>query len=324
VKKKNKKKTKNSSKNRKPSTSKPRKAPSTPREFVLDQFSLAEMQKTKERTKAILEYDWLFYSEIAHQRKQIEDKLVETLIIASYSGFEFKGWQRAVKWKYGLHPFSTVGSLNDPGGRFNIGDFNPQNVPIFPALYLAKDKNTALQETLGQVQPSGSELSAQEIALTSNSSISIVSVNGYLEKVFDLRSAKKLTKFTNLIKSFKISSQLFRTAKTLELSEPSLVKKPSQLLELILDKNWRICPMQQDIPSASQIFGQLIYRAGVEGILYPSKLTGETCLAIFTKNFDHSPSYLELNDKPPHPKVPKRVDETNWKICDLSPDEVIL
>ena len=324
MKKQNKKKTKKSTKSRQPSTFKLREALSPPKEFVLDQFSYSEMQKTKTRAKDNLEYHWSFYSELAHQRKEIEDKLLETLILTSFSGFEFKGWQRAVKWKYGLHPLSTVGSLNDPGGRFNIGDFNPQNVPIFPALYLAEDKNTALQETLGQVQPSDSELSAQEIALTSDSSISIVSVNGYLEKVFDLRSAKKLAKFTNLVKSFKIPSHLFKTAKTLKMSEPRISKKPSELLEIILDKDWRICPMQQDIPSASQIFGQLVYRAGIEGILYPSKLTGKICLAIFTKNFDHSSSYLELNDKALHPKVPKRIDETNWKICGLSPDEVIL
>lgn len=324
MKKRNKKKTKTPAKTSQPSTSKSRDKSVRPKEFVIDQFSLVEMQKEKERTKDILEYQWSFYSELAHQRKEVEDKLIETLVLTSFTGFQLNGWQRAVKWKYGLHPLSTVGSLNDPGGRFNIGDFNPQNVPIFPALYLAKDKNTALQETLGQTQPSDSELSAQEIALTSSSSISIVSVNGYLEKVFDLRSAKKLTKFVNLIKSFKISPHLFKTAKTLELQEPNFVKKTSELHGILLEEDWRISPVQNDIPSASQIFGQLIYRAGIEGILYPSKLTGKTCLAIFTKNFDHSPSYLELNDKPPHPKVPKRVDETNWKICDLSPDEVIL
>ena len=91
------------------------------------------------------------------------------------ASFEFKNWQRAVKYKYGLHPFSTAGSLCDPGGRFNDGDLNP-NVRQFPALYVATNKDTALQEVFGQ-SDTGSDLTSLERALTHPQSETIVSVS---------------------------------------------------------------------------------------------------------------------------------------------------
>ncbi len=80
--------------------------------------------------------------------------------------------------------------------------------------------------------------------------------------------------------------------------------------------------MSYDVPSGSQIFGQLIYFAGVEGILYTSKLTGKDCLAIYPDNFGKSDSFIELDDDPPSPKVPTRLDSENFKICHLPFNEL--
>ena len=60
--------------------------------------------------------------------------------------FSFKSWFRAVKWRYSNHPLCTLGSLKDPGGRFNIGNMNPNLIPQFSALYIAQDKETAEKE----------------------------------------------------------------------------------------------------------------------------------------------------------------------------------
>ena len=71
--------------------------------------------------------------------------------------------------------------------------------------------------------------------------------------------------------------------------------------------------MPFDVPYSSQIFGQLVAEAGIDGILYPSKFTGKDCLAIFPQNFDDSSgSFLELDgDLPPVVKI-RRLDAKTW------------
>lgn len=286
-------------------------------EYLLEHGTIQNMRMAKEQTKAMLKYNWDYYSDLARQRNQIQEDLKKALIQASISNFKIDKWQRAVKWKYGLHPLSTVGSLSYIGNRFNTGKDVNSAVPNFPALYLASDKDTALQETLGQIEVKNSSLSARELALTNSQSEVIVSVSGELEKVFDLRSADSLEGFVELIKNFKLSKALEESAKFLGLAKPDLVKRADQLLETLLAADWQKAPSQFDVPSNSQIFGHLIYQAGIEGILYPSKLTGKDCLVIFIHNFLGSSSYLAFDDEPPHPDVPRRIDSDNWRICDL-------
>jgi hypothetical protein len=86
---------------------------------------------------------------------------------------------------------------------------------------------------------------------------------------------------------------------------------------------WRINPSRYDVPANSQIFGHLIHSAGIEGILYPSKFTKELCLALFPKNFVETESFFQMDDEPPHLKVPTRIDGTNWRLCELTADEVM-
>src|SRR5207253_1985063 len=94
-------------------------------------------------------------------------------------------------------------------------------------------------------------------------------------------------------------------------------KTTKQMLESLLNPNWRNVPTLCDIPANSQIFGQLVLNAGIEGILYPSKLTGDHCLAIFPVNFAGSSSYVELGaDAPTKLLGPRRIDAGNWESCD--------
>ena len=292
-------------------------------EYLLEQGTLQDMRAAKDRTAALLKYNWEYYSELALQRSQIQDELTKALIQPCISNYRFDKWQRAVKWKYGLHPLSTLGSCTYIGGRFNTGSDVNSEVPSFPALYLACDKDTALQETLGQMDVNGCGLTPRELALTNPQSEVIVSVSGVLEKVFDLRTAGSLKMFTALIKEFQLSNALKESAKFLGMSKPDVITQPNQLLETLLAGDWRVPPSMYDVPANPQIFGYLIYQAGIEGILYPSKLTSKDCLVVFPRNFAASSSNITFDDEAPHSKVPKRIDCTNWRVCELSARELI-
>lgn len=297
------------------------KLPGVP--YLLEQGSLQDMRNAKSRTADELKYSWDYYSELALQRSQVQDELTQALIKSCTSNYQFKGWQRAVKWKYSRHPLSAVGSLTYIGGRFNTGVDVNSEVPTFPAIYLARDKDTALQETLGQTKMKNSRLTPRELALTDPQSEAIVSVSGVLEKVFDLSGSNSLKCFTDLIKNFHFSHGLKASAKNLGLSQPTVIKRPQELLNSLLKNDWRHEPSLYDVPANSQIFGYLVYQAGIEGILYPSKLTGKNCLAVFSRNFNMSSSYIELDDEPPDDKVPRKIDSSNFRLCDFSPNELI-
>ena len=279
-----------------------------------------QIKASRKRTNDLLKYHWQHYSELACQRNTIQDQIQQALIQTAIP-YEISQWQRAVKYKYGLHPLSTVGSLSFIGGRFNTGKGVNSEVPFFPGLYLAQNKDTALQEHLGQI--SNEHLTPREIALTNPTSETIVSISGKLDKVFDLTHPDTLIPFIKLIKNFKFSKELKATAKKLKLQDSKIIKTPEALLETFLDPNWRASPSQFDIPSNSQILGHLVYSAGVEGILYPSKFTGQLCLVVYPKNFLNTDSFIMLDDEAPHEKVPTRIDSTNWRLSDMEAKEII-
>jgi len=118
--------------------------------WILEHGSLKEMRAVKKRNEDISKYQWEHYYELARQRQNIQDELQQALIQTCLPNYTFKYWQRAVKYKYGLHPFSTAGSIINIGGRFNTGKDVNSEAQVFPALYLASNKDTALQEHLGQ------------------------------------------------------------------------------------------------------------------------------------------------------------------------------
>jgi hypothetical protein len=222
-----------------------------------------------------------------------------------------------------LHPLSTVGSLAYIGGRFNIGQEVNSGVPSFPALYVAKDKDTALQEHLAQIDiVDKNDLTPRDLALTNPQSETIISVSGWLETIFDLTDEKNLTPLTDIIKEFKINPQLVETARQLSLQEPKIITTVETCLKNLLAPDWRKLPSRFDVPSTSQIFGHLVYSAGIEGILYNSKFTSKSCLAMFPHNFKNTKSFLIMDDETPHDMVPMRVDATSWYFCDLDIDEI--
>ncbi|MBN20374.1 MAG: hypothetical protein CL678_03725 [Bdellovibrionaceae bacterium] len=292
-------------------------------EIVLEQLSLGEMRANKKRVKEVLDYYWKFYSELAGQRKNIQDELLSILSRDAIGPVEEKDWQRANKIKYSLHPLCVVGSLNSPtGGRFNISKkLNEINFPSFPALYAAEDRETAEFELLCQ-DNSEAELSNYDFALTKKQSISVSRISFKLDKCFDLRETKKLKRFVNKIKGFTISPDLKKMAKQLGLDTPGMVTLPSQLKETLLTPDWRDWPMQFDVPANPQIFGQLLTAAGIQGILYPSKMTGRDTVAIFTRNFENSDSWVEYEDDLLVSAVPKKIGASNYGMAEMTPKQL--
>src|SRR3989338_7206688 len=280
--------------------------------ILLDQFSVADIHKWSAFKDQFLKYHWDYYNELAYQRSQIADEIKKSLLEAAQKTFTFEKWQRAVKYKYALKPFSTTGSINDPaGGRFNIGYINPSQFPSFPALYIASDKNTAYQELLCQKIDPGKEDIAFNFALSSSASTTNFSLSGSLNSIINLKKPERLEPFVDLIKDFSISDTLKKTAKNIGEKEPDLIRTVPKLIDALLDTNWRLWPMQFDVPVSSQIFGQLVSGAGIEGILYPSKFTGNDCLAIYPQNIEEG-SFIQLDDPaPPEVKI-RRLDVTTW------------
>jgi hypothetical protein len=278
--------------------------------FLLERFSLEDISRWTALRDKILRYHWEYYSSLAYQRSRLTDDIRAALLDASEKPFPFARWQRVVKYKYALEPLSVAGSLADIGGRFNIGDIDPARFPPFPALYLASDSPTALQETLGQ--DNHQELNSLELALSKPASIANVSVSGSLDAVINLNAPEKLKRFVELIKDFVVPGHLARTTQEAKWEPPELIRTVAQLLNAFLYPDWRQWANLYDVPVASQIFGQLVVDAGIEGILYPSKFSGKDCLAVFPQNFEND-SFVALDDEPPPGARLRRLDAKTWK-----------
>lgn len=280
--------------------------------FLLDQFTLDDLNRWTSLRDKILQYHWEYYGSLAYQRSRVTDEIKAALLEAANRPFKFSQWQRVVKHKYAVEPLSVSGSLADVGGRFNIGDIDHARFPPFPALYIASDRPTALQESLGQDQPLGSNLNALELALTKPTSIASVSLSGSLDAVIDLNRPDRLHRFMDLIKDFVVPGRLTETMREVGWASPELIRTVPKLMQVLLDPKWREWPMLYEVPIASQIFGRLVADAGIEGILYPSKFSGKGCLAVFPQNLTNE-SHVVLDDEPPPETTLRRLDAKTWR-----------
>ncbi|MCI0443292.1 RES family NAD+ phosphorylase [bacterium] len=284
------------------------------RKYELDRYNdIGDIAEYKRKTSHIQRFHWDYYNELAYQRSEIFDKLQLALIEKSVKSYDFDGWQRAVKYKYSLNPLSMEGSVTDPGGRFNIGAIDTTKFPMFPALYVAKEKETAIEELLAQKSDTKTQgMDPLEVALTKKDSITIVAVRGLLDQIFDLHDSENLRPFFKLIKTLKLSRKLIASAKKLKQT-CRLVKSIGELSYSLLAPTWRQFPQLVDIPANSQIFGQIVLAAGIQGILYPSKFSNKQCLAIFPQTFLNSGSFVELIGDLPQINIPRRMDSGNWE-----------
>jgi RES domain-containing protein len=276
----------------------------------LDSGLIADIPKSKALYEQLRQFQWEYYSELAYQRNKIYDALKSSLRERA-APFDLSKWQRVVKYKYALHPLRTDGSVVDPGGRFNIGEIDPARYPVFPALYVASDKGTALAELLGRNTGSGS-LTPAELALTKPDSIAAVSLSGRLDAVLDIRNDSSLAAFVSLIKGFRLTRTLSSNATRLGFPL-NIIRTVHELTSVLAAPDWRNWPTLYDVPAPCQIFGRIALDAQVEGILYNSALTDRPCLAIYHDNFHNSSSYIELDDPSPPELTLRRLDSSNCK-----------
>ena len=135
------------------------------------------------------------------------------------------------------------------------------------------------------------------------------------EPVLDIHRAACLKNFIELTRHFTFSDRLKKLAGLLHFPPPRLIATAEELKRNLLDPLWRFLPMQMDIPSNSQIFGQIAMEAGVGGILYPSVLTGEDCIAVFPTCVPGTSSFLVVDDPVPKEVKCARLDETTLDDC---------
>lgn len=285
--------------------------PPNPTVYHLDTFSLEDVRQWKRGQDEFVRVYWNWYSQLAHQRSRILPKLKAALSDAAVGPLDFNGYQRAVKYKWALEPLSVRGSLLDEvGGRFNIGEIDRTKFTPFPALYLGEDKMTALQE-LFQVDPQGQgELTAEELALTDPGSVACVSTYGSLEKYIDLGQPERLKPFVDLLKDFGVSEDLVKAGQKIGINI-SVTRNVETLMTTLTYPDWRAYPQHVDVPANCQLFGQLVAESGIEGIKYPSKYAGKSCLAIFPQNFAGTDSFVQLKDQTPPGVAPIRLDSDN-------------
>lgn len=229
---------------------------------------------------------------------------------ATIRNYKLSGWKRVVGYKYSNKPLSVAGSLKTIGGRFNIGDIGSSLVTRFPALYIAEDFATALQEAF-QANDGAIKDSTFTKALVDKASFTSVSLRGSLDFIIDLNQPQKLEPFVNLIKNFTVPDYIKQAAKKIN-QNVDIINSIPLLMNALLIPNWKDWPMLFDVPTTPQIFGELVANAGIDGILYPSKFTKKKCLAVFPQNFGTADSFIELEDESSPEVRIKRLDSSAW------------
>ena len=244
------------------------------------------------------EYNYYF-----NEREKIKKEIIFALNKSAVP-YSFEDWFRLVSTKYSANPLDARGSMeNATGGRFNIGNIKKDLFPAFPALYTANGKDTCVKEVYG----------GMEMFFSDKRGNSFFRVNGCINTLLDITRKGSLNKFMKVIKKITLSRELKKRANQLELNRSSL-QRMAQLKKDLYDKNWKLAPNIYDIPSVSQIFGQLAKSSGIEGILYQSTRHSKTglCLAVFPENFKNSESYIDLKDCPKNIKY-KRLDLESYQ-----------
>lgn len=260
----------------------------------------------------VIDYTAEHFAYFAHRRSQIMEELKQSLRENTIN-FEFHDWRRIVSQQFSNTPLSAIGSVKSfPGGRFNIGVIDIERYPQFAALYLAEDAGTAFLEMLG-IAPTNviDGLTGSELAAAGNFSHFVIS--GKLTNVLDLTNEESLRMFYTHLKDIKLPVYYQNRARQLKISPMLPVKNLKELQDTVFSDEWRLLPMQFDVPANSQILGQIAHSAGIEAILYPSVKTNKTALAVYPENFIDSDAYIEILGSVADTVINTRVDKNTYK-----------
>lgn len=271
--------------------------------MLLDVFTERDLERWSERSEDAQSYSDRIYFDLERQRARHHDDLCNALRTAAPIDVSVDDWARVTDYRWSLMPLSTAGSLRGIGGRFNIGqDLDRARNQEFPALYIAADVDTAYREYFGgpPEMPRG-RLQLQEFALRRKTSFTTFTLRGRVENVFDLRAARGLRKFVDIIKAFKLSNETRRFARATGLQSRALVRTPGVLFQraLCAPDKWRTEPQLFGTPAANQILGRLIRDAGFDAVLYPSQQGGTHCLAVFPENIGSGNTRIEVAGEAP-------------------------
>jgi hypothetical protein len=279
--------------------------------YLLDRFSEKDLRQWKRQAELLREYRVKEYYYLEGLRAVHKEEIARALTSSPPPPLRVKGWTRIVDYKYSHEPLSAIGSLH-VSGRFNVGrDVDPEAFPVFSALYVAEDYDTAYAEKFSAGrQASGKEsLAGHELSLRTTGSFSAVRVKGVLHNAFDLRNARTLRTFASIVGKFELSSELKEMAEIVGNQGPYVARAPADFKKSFLTENWRFGPMQYDLPSNPQIFGRLLLDAGFDAVVYPSTKGAGDCVAVFIDNLVASESFLELADDAPSEVKMKRLDK---------------
>jgi hypothetical protein len=265
---------------------------------VLDVFTEQDIERWSARSEDGQRYSDRVYFDLERQRAEHHEELCNALRAVDPMEVNLDSWARVTNYQWSLEPLSAAGSLRGIGGRFNIGqDLDRARNQEFPALYLAKDVDTAFCEFFGGAPetPKG-KLLLQEFALRRKTSFTTFALTGRVENVFDLHDAKGLREFARIVGRFRLSPDTIRFARKVNLRPRTLIRNSRELLTRVLaaPDSWRTEPQLLGIPSANQILGRFIRDAGYEGVFYPSQQGGTSCLAVFPQNIRASGSRVEV------------------------------
>ena len=279
----------------------------------LENFSSADLRTWQRQSENLERYHVQLYYHLEGLRSLHQAQLCEALSETKPTEVILDDWVRILDYQYSLEPLSAAGSLVR-GGRFNIGnDLDPAKFPVFPALYLAENYQTAYEEKFGAAPPTELGIEGHEFALREPDSFSAVNVSGKAFNLFDLRSARSLRKFAEIISRFEMPSELEELARSVGMRGPLLVTKPGELKSSLLTQDWRLYPSQYEIQASSQAFGRLLLESRFDGVIYPSTKGPRNCLALFPTNFVDSESYIEVTDNAPPGAAKLKLDSSTWK-----------
>ena len=267
------------------------KTKKSPEEFIETQIRLKNKEISQDR-----ELFREFYSYLRDERQKKEELLRQALFEQSSSWTD--NLCRIVQFRFSQDPLCTYGSLKK-SGRFNCGKHQDIVTP-FPALYLASDHETAMEEKFpSNFQTARGLLSDKELSLDVRNH-SFFNVKVSFQKTLDLRKRNSLKGFFSIILKFKIPTHIKN-----RITRTNSKRKPSNKVKLSVIKEFEVFlatvfdPLHKEIevylqhPSNPQWLGHYCQLAGIEAIIYPSIRSCGHNLAVFPEALEPE-SFVEI------------------------------
>jgi len=281
--------------------------------YDLDSFTDASLQEWTAYGRAVRDFNYALFFDLAGQRAARHKELRTALQQVAPTTVSLDGWCRLVNFQYSMNVLSPAGSLRWVGQRFNVGvDIDPVSFPPFPALYVAENFETAFREYHQMAKGAKVDgLRPEELSLEDRGNWVSVQLGGHINNVFDLTRVANLKELCRILSRFDLSDRVKNLAIKARRSPASIIKTPADLLSTFLRPDWKAWPVHFDVLANSQVFAQMLVEAGFEGVLYRSARGADRCLAIFTRQLGNSDSHITVRGECPAGARMLELDATN-------------